>query len=254
MSNNDKISNNGEISTNHEITLKDKVVSVLFVLYFFGSLGAALYLSDQKMPAPYMLVVIAQVFVIVGSVCTYKAWKKEHAFDIVIIAPVAGLLAIIWSVGLLIDEVKPFFESTIPHALAFGLSLSGVVIFFTQYPKVKHLIAACTIEVQATCKAMKSHVSYSSGNSNVSHGPRTLYCPVFTFHYCGQTYDVCDYCYSRGRQIPVGETHTIKINPEDPTEFMDPSVSYSMQYGMGIIPMIAGGLVFVFLVLKPLFV
>ncbi|MCR4657095.1 MAG: hypothetical protein K5770_12835 [Lachnospiraceae bacterium] len=75
----------------------------------------------------------------------------------------------------------------------------------------------CSVTVRAECIAVDSRRSGNSGG-----GRQTTYNPTWEIEYDGRRIELKANSYS-SRHVAVGHHRNLRINPENPEEFLDPS-------------------------------
>lgn len=73
--------------------------------------------------------------------------------------------------------------------------------------------ADCTLAVDARVVEMEK----STGSD------KNTYRPVYGFEYGGQSYEVHGHAYTNSEKYAVGQSVMLKINPDQPEEFVDPA-------------------------------
>ncbi len=86
----------------------------------------------------------------------------------------------------------------------------------------------CSEKVRAECIAVDTRRSGSSGG-----GRQTAYCPTWEIEYDGRRIELKPGGYS-SKHVAVGHHRTLRINPDNPEEFLDPS-SGLLLIGIGFV-------------------
>lgn len=203
--------------------MKKYIPSILFLLWFFASLGLSIYFSEQEQTKILILVTIGQLFFVMGliaSIATIKS-KEEHYHKYwILIFPMAGLGMIIAGLGIYfdIDFIKKHFIILIP----IGIFLLGIILLINNIQNEKRKKKYCIYEVIGKIVGTIEEIKR---DSEESHWVRY---PVYEFYYQsvpylvskGNLYDTkkedLDEC---NANYPKGEIAELMINPNNPYEW-----------------------------------
>ncbi len=78
----------------------------------------------------------------------------------------------------------------------------------------------CVTEVSATVVRMEHKVTKDHDGHKTN-----VFRPVYSFSYGGKDYELSGSLYTNYENYHAGDETTLKINPDDPTEFYDPARS-----------------------------
>lgn len=194
--------------------MKNKVLSTLILVVFFGGIAGAVAFrnTDQRVSAIF----VGAVFFLVG-LFVFIDQKMSLRNAPVLIFCVAGALLIGIPLWLILAEKYPdsFPQPTddLTKNLA-GLICILIGVCIAVFPTLAELYnrRVCTESVMATCVMVKSHMV--SGKN----GSRRVYCPVWEFYYNGSTYTADENSYSSDSRFEIGDVQEIFCNPLDPEE------------------------------------
>lgn len=81
----------------------------------------------------------------------------------------------------------------------------------------------CVTEIPAVVVRMEHEVTTDRDRRKTN-----VYRPVYSFSYGGKQYELSGSVYTNYENYNAGDETTLKINPDDPTEFYDPARSRRM--------------------------
>lgn len=189
---------------------RGKLFGYLFILWFICSFVAFFLIED-----PYYIVMnFGQYFLVFGSVVFFSQENKKDAL-ITIPFMIVGLCCIVIPFLMLHPELLSFsvdWNMVIVLLLLSAFLIAGLCTVIIPIMKRKHLEKVCTYEVDAT---IIGH------NTTISDKGNTLYAPIYSFWYNGQTREIATDFYTNMGVKEVGTKIALKINPEKPEEFFN---------------------------------
>ena len=205
------------------------LLSVIFLIWFFGSIAAMIYLSQNDKGA-LVVTVFGQVFLVFGLIAVISGIMNKQFQPITLIFPLVGIGCMaggcIFQFGS--ETVIKYAEDALPYLFLCIFLIVGVSLVIGTYLHSKRLHEVCNYCITATCVKVKSH--YSKG--------KRMYCPVYEVYFRGDMIQICNNVYTNMNHITVGESREIYLNPNKPTEFYEPKEEKSMKivlYFLGIL-------------------
>ena len=201
--------------------IKDIIISIIFLTWFIGSIVALLIFS--KINGYYTVMIFGQYFLVFGLI---PLLNKDSKNLIGIPFALVGLACIIIPYLMMHPEtldIQINWDIVIPLLILSVFIVAGILLIIIPIRKTKKLKEKCSIEVSATI--IENEKTYDEG--------KILYCPIYEFVFNGKKYSVMNNQYSNINIKPVGSIVNLKINPENPEEFLDNRKIY-------IIPIIIG--------------
>lgn len=216
------------ISDEHNSSKKISIGGWIFLIWFIGSMIAMPYLFSIN--PNYGVMMFGQYFLVFGIIFL-KAAKKSEERVIPILFGLIGLSCIIIPYLMMKPEVDGI---EINREIVFKLLcvcvfvLGGLMAVFMPIIRIKNLKGKCTIEVEATIIK----------NDFIYNGRHKTYCPVYEFEFNGKKYEVKNNQYTNIYVKPVGTIVNIKVNPDNPEEFLGKEVGSIGSIVMGVITLI----------------
>lgn len=188
-----------------------KIFGIIFIIWFLGSIFLLMYLS--KINAYYTVMVFGQYFFVFGLIPLSKGKGMERLISIPFILVGLGCIIIpylIMNPSILSVDVK--WNSVIPLLCVFMFVLAGLSMVFVPIINNKKLKKLCTLTVYA--KIIEYSYTYSKNGQK-------LYCPIYEFEFNNKKYEVCNNKYTNFGNKPVGTIVNLKINPNNPHQYID---------------------------------
>lgn len=203
---------------------KGKLFGYIFIFWFICSFVAFFLIED-----PYYIVMnFGQYFLVFGSVVFFSQENKKDAL-ITIPFMIIGLCCIVIPFLMLHPELLSIsldWNTVIAVLMLLAFLIAGLCTSIIPVIKRKHLEKVCTYEVDATI------IGY---NTTTSDKGNTLYAPIYSFWYNGQTREIATDFYTNMGVKEPGTKVTLKINPEKPEEFFnEKSKGYLIAVFVGI--------------------
>ena len=200
--------------------MKEKILSIIFVTWFFGSIGLAWYGSRSQNTFYLIFISIGQIFFIIGTMFVYQFIIKSKSNriqavrnSVLVMIPIIGL----GITGFGLDAI--FNLNITEYAAALILSLFplfGALLIISSLIPYLYYKKHCTYEILAQIVKVKTRVNKTKVNGRtVRH---VHYCPIYEIYYNEKKITLCDNTYSK-TQITSNEKKIIKINPDKPQEF-----------------------------------
>lgn len=202
----------------------------IFLIWFIGSIIALVCFSKIN-PNPYYCVMTFGQYFLVFGIIFLKTAKKGAERVIPILFGLIGLSCIIIPYLMMKPEINGIeinWETVIKLLFVILFIIAGLMAAFMPIIRIKKLKNKCSIEVEATI--IKNDVFRPDG--------RKLYCPVYEFEFNGKKYEVMNEQYTNTYVNPVGTKVNLKINPDNPKEFLDKEVVSIGFITMGVITLI----------------
>ncbi len=198
--------NNNKEKKTYSIT--DIIFTVIFLIWFFGSIFALIITAEIN---PYYTVIIfGQYFLVFGLIGLYKKVLIGGIFAVV------GLICITIPILMMnpqLFEKTIIWDTVIGTLLILAFVLTGLGMAIIPIINRKRLQNRCTYEISAT--VIRNDIDYNEG--------KKLYCPIYGFYYKGKQYEVSSNQYTNINVKEIGNFETIKINPNNPEEFLSDS-------------------------------
>jgi len=208
------------------------IASIIFLIWFFASIGAMIYFSQKNM-GPLIVVVFGQFFLVFGGIAIFSGIKTKSFQPVTLLFPVVGIGCIIGGC------IFQFGNETVAK-YAYDAS---VVIGTYFSSKRRHEV--CTYCISATIVEVKSH--YHKGTRS--------YCPIYEVYFRDEMIQLCNNTFTNMHHFEVGETREIYLNPNNPTEFFEPREEKTLKtflyiLGSAFVAVSAFALVMILFVIK----
>lgn len=200
-------------------TVAKIIISIVFIVWFMGSLFGMMVCSKLDGGTGLMLALIGQYFLVFGIMGVVGSIKKRPFPAIILLFPLVGIALIICGVIMYIDmqnAAQMIYEAA-PYLLAGIFPVTGVLMIISATSEIRHLKRVCTVEVQAKCISVETR--WTQGGK----GRRTkrVHMPVYSVYYNGREYTARNDVYTNMNDYQVGNYYPIMINPLNPEEFLD---------------------------------
>lgn len=231
------VTHRGDIFMNEEkISKKDIICSILFCVWFFGSIIVGSYFGKHGKPM-LLISIFGNIFFVLGLFLLYNA-KNELRKNMMLFFVIYTGLAMIVS-GILLQIQK--YEFMVPLLFINLFTMFGVLFLIQTILKMNYEKAHMTYHIpNAICKDVKSRRRFvdREHGKNVS----ITYCPIYTIQYAGETIDVCNEEYTNFLNPDKEDICEIYINMDDPNEYMDKRTDFSNKLSLfiGIIFILCG--------------
>nr|MBQ8252284.1 DUF3592 domain-containing protein [Lachnospiraceae bacterium] len=201
-----------------EYTLKDWIISIVFLVWFVGSLAALLLTARAGQPAAAVMV-FGQYFTVFGVIAAGDQIKKIKAGNA---QPIFFLFLLVGLSTFIMAACHQFGDESTKEAVISAIPYVGVGIFFVtglmligNYVFVYVNKSKCTVPVTGTC--VKVSVQYKNRGNGT--GYQSLYCPIFEYTYGGQIYRKGNGVYLMVKTAEEGDEKQLFINPANPEQF-----------------------------------
>lgn len=201
-----------------EYTLRDWIISVVFLVWFVGSL-AALVLTAKAGQLAATVMVFGQYFTVFGVIAAGDQIKKIKTGNA---QPIFFLFLMVGLATFVMAACHQFGGEGTKEAVVSAIPYVGVGIFFVtglmligNYAFVYINKSKCTVPVTGTC--VKVSVQYKDRENGT--GYRSLYCPIFEYTYEGQTYRKGNGVFLMVKTAEEGDEKKLFINPANPEQF-----------------------------------
>ena len=193
-------------------------ISAFFLVWFFGSIIAMIYLSGHGMQ-DLSIAVFGQLFLIFGIIGLISSIQNHSFQAFILLFPLVGGGSLFFSLGYhFMPESREQFSEMIPYAalaLFFVVGL-GIVLY--------GIIGPVMLRNKCTQSILGRVVSISSKTDD---GTR-LYCPTYEIYFRSETHMLCNNVYSNISVPNEGESVELFINPDKPEEFYNPKQNGSL--------------------------
>jgi len=186
------------------------ILTIIFLIWFFASITAMVYLS--KVNTYYCMMTFGQFFLVLGIIFLVQ---KKSGIPFVLI----GLACVILPCLIMNPEKNVGvinFEDIIFFLLFSGIPIAGIYFVAKSIIKGKKWLRLCTEEVEATI--VKYELIW---DNRTERKTRSSYYPIYTFEFNGKKYTAEGKSSKNTRLNPIGSIVKLKINPENPKEFLD---------------------------------
>ena len=205
------------MSQNGRNKAADTIVSIVFLIWFVGSIGLMIYFAKTGKTA-LTLSVFGQYFLVFGIIGLVST-ISNNGFKLrnlpILLIPLVGIGAI--AGGIIIqygsDEFKKKCFDNLPMVCIILFMVIGIFLIICGLYNALYLKLTCTEYVNGECVEVKTQ--YNSNRSET-------YCPVYSFSYNGQIYKVCNEIYTNSYCPAVGQCYELYINPKDPMKVYEP--------------------------------
>ena len=202
------------------------IISILVLIYFFGSM-IGIILTAKINPA-ITLILFGQLFFVFGSIAFIASKNKMKDIFLLLFPLIGG--GVMLAGGVMLSDDKELIDKLTEFAPLLLLILFlfiGVGITISTITKEIKAKNRCTAEVEAVVVDVKSRLSSGKNRHRV-------YCPIFEYQYYGQTFQKSPDVYTNVGVPKIGDTKTVYINPNDPTDL------YIKNYSATILSLILG--------------
>lgn len=218
--------------------IKDILIGTFFLIWFVCSIISMLYLS--KINKYYTIMIFGQYFFVFGLIPLKVAVGKEKLMSVPFI--LIGLCCVIIPYLMMNPDllsVSLNWDHIIPLLLILVFVLAGIAMTLLPIINKNKLKKVCTMTVNA--KIIKyDHIYGDNG--------RKLYCPIYAFEFNGNKYEVSNNKYSNFGNKQIESIINLKINPNNPNEFIDERVFDNFVIILGIIFLIASVPIFLYMI------
>lgn len=210
---------------NNDISKKDKILSIAIVSYFLGTIIAIIVVAGMELPAQYIIMLFAQVFLVVGITCLYCSPKKDNNViemkgKKLLQFPIGWLLLFVGVIGiaapvvtLLGVEVGP----VIMYSASLGFIAMGVLEIGGYITNKKRALKICTYSITANVIGHKEHTTYHRNEEGFSYTHTYKY-ETFEYEYLGKKFV---YQSNVESHLKIGATKIIYIDPNNPEVAFD---------------------------------
>ncbi len=222
------------MNNNRKYTVGEIIFSIVFMIWFVGSIFAMVFLAKGGMEA-LAIGVFGQYFLVFGIAAMVSGIKNRNFNPIFLIIPIVGVIAIaasaIWQFGT--EEVVRFIEENwwiflLAVFIIFGLILEAYALYTTIGKKRR-----CNQTAVATC--IDILVRYDD------EGYET-YCPVYEADVGGIKNRLCNNVYSRKIDLQIGDMKDIYVNEYLYGEYYDSETDSKMGLWAGILGLLFIGM------------
>lgn len=222
------------MNNNRKYTPGEILFTIVFMIWFFGSIFVMVFLARNGMEA-LAIGVFGQYFLVFGIAAMVSGIKKRNFNPIFLIVPIVGIIGIavsvIWQFGA--RETVEFIEENWWMALLavfiiMGILLEVYAIYITVGKKRRSNQTAV-----ATC--IDILVSYDD------EGYET-YCPVYEAYVGGIMNRLCNNVYSRKIDVQIGDMKDIYVNEYLYGEFYNSTTNNMMGLLAGILGLLFIGM------------
>lgn len=210
------------------------VVSILFLIWFFASIGGMFYCSRNGMQW-LMITLFGQYFFVFGSVAAIAGIKEKKFQPMTLIFVMVGLGAM--GCGLILQfgtkSMENMLEDLVPYLLLSIFVLAGVGMLAGGIMYYQKKTAACTYAVNAKVIDLKRR----------RYKGKTLFSPVYEYYYGGEYARYDSNMYTNIRVPQIGDYRELKINPSNPKEILEGNAAKVMLFflvGLGSVFALAG--------------
>ena len=198
-----------------------KIIGFIFIIWFVGSI-ISLFIFQK-----YAVMIFGQYFFVFGLIPLFQAEKFEKLISIPFL--LIGLGCIIIPFLMMHPEIlnaEINWDYIIVLCLLSCFIIAGLCMIIIPIIRHKRLKEKCSITVSAT-------ITDYLTNYDSEHG--TIYCPVYEFEFNKKKYQVNNNMYSNFNLQPKGTVIDLKINPDNPEEFLDNESVSTLAIILGII-------------------
>lgn len=218
-------------------SLKGKIIGTLFLIWFIGSIVGLMYFS--KINGYYTIMIFGQYFLVFSVIPLINSKGMEKLFGVPF--ALVGLACIIIPYVMMHPELVSFtivWDSVIPLLLILAFIIAGLAMIIIPKKREQRLNKVCNVTVFAT---ITSHdYTYSDKGTK-------LYAPIYSFEFNKQKYEISNNQYTNIGVKPVGTIVELKINPNNPKEFLDNSSFSKLIIVMGVIFLIISAPIFIYM-------
>lgn len=199
--------------------IKNGIIGAVFLIWFFGSMIAMLVCSKLDNRTGILLALFGQYFLVFG-ILGVGANRKNKPFPLpILLFPLVGVLLLACGISIWVggEQALVWLQKNAPYILIWIFPLVGAGMIVSATCNSRHLKRVCTREVQAKCIDVES--TWSPDRNG--RGGRYVYMPVYSIFYNGEEKILRNYIYTNMNRFEQGEYYYIKINPDNPEEFID---------------------------------
>ncbi|MCR4599825.1 MAG: DUF3592 domain-containing protein [Acetatifactor sp.] len=209
------------------------IISVVFLIWFFASIGAMIYLANHEKGA-LCVTVFGQYFLVFGAIAVISGIKDKNFQPITIIFPLVGIGAMvggcIFQFGS--ETVMKYTEAALPYIFLGIFFIIGMSLVIGSYFASKRRHEVCNYCISGSCVKVKDR--YHKGTRS--------YCPVYEVYFRDETILLCSNTYSNMNHIQVGETRELYLNPDNPKEFYEPKEEHALTVFMYVLGSMFAGM------------
>lgn len=202
---------------------RKKIIGILFAIWFICSLIGMVIFTE------YVVMIFGQTFFGFGLFSFIYNKEKENRL-IMILMMIVGFCCLVIPYLMNHPDILPFevvWDNLVSLLLLLGFLFLGIGTIYFPLKKRSYLNRVCNYEIMGT---VVRHDTTRSDNGN------TLYCPIYGFWYDGKDREISNYVYSNVGVREIGTKVNLKINPDNPEEFiLDGSKGYLISIVVGFI-------------------
>lgn len=198
---------------------KSAIIGLIFLIWFFVSLAGMLIYSKKEGCTGIILAIIGQYFLVFGIIAVVSNRTTKPFPFIVLVFPLVGISLLICGICIQLggNDVLKMLGKYAPYILIWIFPIAGTVMLVKGTCGIRHLKRVCTREIQAKC--IRVEASWTKGTKG--HKGHYVYMPVYSIIYNGEERILQNNTYTNGNKFEEGAYYSIKINPDNPDEFMD---------------------------------
>lgn len=188
---------------------REKILSIVFLIWFIASIVAMLVLAEIN--SLYTVIIFGQYFLIFGFVPIKNGEGKEKLVGVPFL--LVGICCIFIPLFILHPELlrkQINWDMVIPILGVLVFIFAGIAMLVLPAMEKRRRKKVYTEKVEATI------VRYET----MSHKGTVLYCPVYRIKYWGREREISDNSYSNFGNMEIGTELELKINPNNPEEFI----------------------------------
>ncbi len=202
-------------------------VSIIFLIWFFGSILAMVFFARNNMG--YLAIgVFGQYFLVFGIIAVVSGIKNKNFNPIFLIVPIVGLGAVIVSVIAQFgsETVLDVLEDSIPYLLLGVFFIAGLIMMIMAFCLYFGNKMRCKDYVVGTCVELLEQYN--------EHG-ELLVCPVYEANYGMHKLRLCNYIYTNMSDVNVGDVKDLYVNPNNPEEFCGDKGDVKVSFILGLL-------------------
>lgn len=203
---------------------KSSLFGIVFLIWFFGSIFGLMYFS--KINVYYTVMIFGQYFLVFGMIPILSTKGKERLIGVPFV--LVGACAVIIPYLMMHPELinaNIVWDSVIPLLLILAFVIAGLAMVVLPIKHKKELESRCTELVSATI------VDYKSTRGENGR----VYSPIYSFYFNNREYKASNEMYSNIGLKEVGTMVDLKVNPNNPYEFLDGAVHIKFIVILGIL-------------------
>jgi len=206
---------------------KWNIFSVLFLVWFFGSIISLFFVSEEN---PHIAVMIfGQYFFVFGLIPLFAKGEGKWISIPFIGVGLACIIIPFLMMNPHLISANINWETVIPLLIILVFVIVGLCMVIFPILNKKKKEKRCIYHVFATIVGHET----TYGDSG------ELYAPIYKYEYNKKTYEVCTEMYSNIGVKEVGTIIDLMINPDNPKEFLDNSNFSKLLIIMGMLFLIA---------------